>query len=439
MAFSTQKEFFHVPFMNETYEFECQEACVKLKSYPSTVDDRSWAADEDKKSRFVADLVACNMIGVRGGRGGSPVSPGAPFGRPGDAGPGGLVVGDSLINAAGATIGNLQDLLVQNNVLERRLADSHDRLATAKDENAEIKRIMSKRYDPEKSKVLRNKIRELANDNKIDPRDEQELNQLQEAVEDMNKAFEILQAENAHLKRLIEKQSRRCKMESLKIDPEQSNDIQYLQNKVNDLGKELAFLRQAEDELLRMNPSGPYSPDLDANDIRKIVAERDALRKKCKALKALEGKVNDLQGKAMEADYLSHDLSENLNHQNAMINDMQNEMEDMQKYYENEVEQSKFNEEVLKCRCDQLKEELMNSKCAAQRAECLQMEVDVLRNELRKRDVALNAYDCQYQQLMHKAKMFKNAGYRFLDVLPESGSDSCFSGAEEEEGGECTC
>ncbi|XP_030371206.1 uncharacterized protein LOC115621645 [Scaptodrosophila lebanonensis] len=202
-----------------------------------------------------------------------------------------------------------------------------------------------------KSKALRNKIRELADANKIDPRDEQELNQLQEAVEGIYKTFEILQAENAHLKR----------------------------------------------------------------------------------------KVNDLQGKAMEAEYLSHDLSANLNHQNAMIDNMENDMEDMQKYYEREVEQSKFNEEVLKCRCDQLKEELMNSKCAAQSAECLQIEVDVLRNELRKRDVALNAYDCQYQQLMRKSKMFRKTGYRLLDVLPESGNDSCFSGAEEEEGGECTC
>jgi len=47
-----------------------------------------------------------------------------------------------------------------------------------------------------------------------------------------------------------------------------------------------------------------------------------------------------------------------------------------------------------------MKQELVASKCAAQRAQCLQMEIDVLRNELRKRDIAINAYDCQYQQLM---------------------------------------
>ncbi|KRF78821.1 uncharacterized protein [Drosophila virilis] len=65
MAYSTQKVFFHVPFMNETLEFYCQDPCVKLKSYPSTIDDRSWAASDDKKSRFVSDLVSCNTPSIR--------------------------------------------------------------------------------------------------------------------------------------------------------------------------------------------------------------------------------------------------------------------------------------------------------------------------------------------------------------------------------------
>lgn len=47
-----------------------------------------------------------------------------------------------------------------------------------------------------------------------------------------------------------------------------------------------------------------------------------------------------------------------------------------------------------------MKQELASAKAAIKRAECQQMEIDVLRNELRKRDIALNAYDCQYQQLM---------------------------------------
>lgn len=37
---------------------------------------------------------------------------------------------------------------------------------------------------------------------------------------------------------------------------------------------------------------------------------------------------------------------------------------------------------------------------AAKRCECMQDEIGFLRNELRKRDTALSAYDCQYQQLM---------------------------------------
>lgn len=60
MAFSTQKDFFYVPFMNENVENKgCKKACVKLKSYESTIDDRSWASDETKQSKFLSDLVTC--------------------------------------------------------------------------------------------------------------------------------------------------------------------------------------------------------------------------------------------------------------------------------------------------------------------------------------------------------------------------------------------
>uniref|UniRef100_W8AJK4 Uncharacterized protein n=1 Tax=Ceratitis capitata TaxID=7213 RepID=W8AJK4_CERCA len=59
MAYSTQKEFFHVPFMNETVDYECLKACVKLKTYQSTIDDRSWAMDESLQSRFLSDLITC--------------------------------------------------------------------------------------------------------------------------------------------------------------------------------------------------------------------------------------------------------------------------------------------------------------------------------------------------------------------------------------------
>ena len=42
----------------------------------------------------------------------------------------------------------------------------------------------------------------------------------------------------------------------------------------------------------------------------------------------------------------------------------------------------------------------MRAKCEGQKAEGLQMENACLRNEIMKRDVALNDYDCQYKQLM---------------------------------------
>ncbi|EDW98032.1 uncharacterized protein LOC6537779 [Drosophila yakuba] len=456
MAFSTQKEFFHVPFSNETYEFECVDACVKLKRYPSTIDDRSWSANEDKKSQFVADLVACNSP-IKKERDGEPTAR-TPLG-PEDEYGSNLVVGDSLINAADDTIGRMQDLMIKNNMLQKKLADSDDKLRTANQETDEIKRIMDQRYDPDKSKALKKKIKQLADDNKITPQDEKELNNLQAAIDDMNKAHDILEAENANLKRLIEKQSKRCKMDSIPIDPEKSNDIPYLQKKIDDLGKELALLREFEDEVMKRcakkcgaeggggggagpaartqgSPGkGSFSPDKDAANIQKILADRDALRKKCKELEELGDKVNQLEEKANEAECLTCNLEDHLRKQCQCMEQLQCEMHDMQNYYENEVDKARGNEEILKCRCKQMKQELLAAKCAVQRAQCQQMEIDVLRNELRKRDTALNAYDCQFQQIMMKAKMFKAAGYRFLDDLPPDCTESCVDGPGEEEDG----
>lgn len=47
-----------------------------------------------------------------------------------------------------------------------------------------------------------------------------------------------------------------------------------------------------------------------------------------------------------------------------------------------------------------MKEDLIRARCCAQKAECLQMEIATLRNELMRRDLALSDYDCQYKQLM---------------------------------------
>ncbi|EDW82919.2 uncharacterized protein Dwil_GK23613 [Drosophila willistoni] len=453
MAFSTQKEFYYVPFMNQSYDSECQEVCVKLKSYHSTVDDRSWAADVHKKSRFVADLIACNtpidgrrVQGIDHGGVSSMAGPtkginnrpsvetaknrgGEVFSSSGSQSSGygneavshgaqysdSLLDGDSLITAADATIIGMHELMVKNNILPRQIIKSDDKIKTSKNKNDDIKRILSQRCDPEKIEAIQKKIKKLADAKSISPADVIDLNDLQKFIEDMVKAHDILKAENAILRRLIEKQSKRCTMESLIIDPEKNNDIPFLQNKIDSLSKELNMLRKAEDKQLKSTKLGAHVGDynLDSNadtvfskdtgldNINKIIAERNALRKKIEALSDLEIKVNELQQKANLAEGVSDDLSRNLNEQDQYINDMENEIQEMQKYYESEVDKSKCNEAFLKCRCDDMRQQLMTAKCAAQRAECQVMEIDVLRGELRKRDNALNAYDCQYQQLMN--------------------------------------
>lgn len=379
MAYSTQKNFFHVPFGTDNVEYECIDACVKLKSYPSTIDDRSWSADEDIKSQFVADLVACSLIpkSKTGGQGdprsgdkGGGAAPRSLSGSPEDEYGSDLVVGDSLINAADDTLGRMQSLMIKNNMLQRKLDDSNAKLETANDEADDIKRIMEQKYDPQKSKALKDKIKELADDGKITPKDEKDLNDLQASIDDMNKAHDILAAENANLKRLIEKQSLRCKLDSVQVDPEKSSDVPYLQQKIDDLGKEVALLRKMEDDYLKKcatscgrggspesgggggAPSkGAFSPDKDAENIKKILAERDALRRKLKNLEDIGDKVSQLEEKACEAEQISGELENSLQQQNECMCSMQRDMQDMQCYYENEVEKAKGNEEILKV-CD---------------------------------------------------------------------------------------
>nr|ACE79729.1 coiled-coil Y protein [Drosophila grimshawi] len=571
MAFSTQKEFFHVPFMSELPDFNCPKVCVKLKSYPSTVDDRSWAADEDKKSRFVADLVSCNIPlnlqndddnggpggraegrgGVRPGQQGqgrevvggpgqgrgsyggpgqegqgpegragagpggqgpegygpgvqdqgrqgpgvqgpSRQGPGGPgpggqgpggsrsdgqapggqgaggygsgrqgpggqgtggqgpgaydgprysggpggqgpggYGRsgdrggPGGQGPGGQgqggyggpggpggpddlgengIAGDSLIIAAHDTIENMKNAMKKNNLLDRDQATPEDRKDRPRMENAELRRLMDERYDPGTSRVFRDKIQELSDSRKFDKSDERDLLNIHKAVDDMNKSHDILESQNSNLRRLIEKQSRRASIESIRIDPERSNDVNYLQNKINNMGKELIVLRQAEDEFQRSGGAkfGSWAcscdhqdPDTDIDDIQLILSERQALRMQIQELSPLNAKLKK------QADYDVEEMARNFCAQNQYIADMENDIQEMQHYYEHEVEKSKYNEELLKCRCNELQQQVVGLQPAMHRSEVFQMEIDVLRNELRKRDLALNAYDCQYQQLMN--------------------------------------
>lgn len=57
---------------------------------------------------------------------------------------------------------------------------------------------------------------------------------------------------------------------------------------------------------------------------------------------------------------------------------------------------------------EDLKEQLMEAKCMAQKTDLLQMEASCLRNEILKRDMALSDYDCQYKQLMVSIAIFKH-------------------------------
>ncbi|XP_028894772.1 keratin, type I cytoskeletal 9 isoform X4 [Zeugodacus cucurbitae] len=491
MAFSTQKEFFHVPFMNETVDYECRKACVKLKTYQSTIDHRSWAMDESLQSRFLSDLINCQSpvggfgdgdveddydnaydrdgTGVAGrvqgrgldaGRGGRPKQgtesgyvgqPGmsgdegaGPSGRgrmggtggggPGkggsggggpSGGPGSLISADSVLACANEQMGRMQELLLHKKNLEKQLEVSNERLKVSNMENDKIKAIMNKKFDGNNSKDFYNKIQKLTSSGKISKGEENELLQIYNKFEDMSKAYEILQAENAYLKRLMEKLSLRASFETLKVEPEKSADIGFLQNEVNKLRKEVSILRKFEDDKLRgtMDNRNKMS-DQDAETLKAIIKERNSLREKCKTFKDLEAKVYELQKIAKEADKMSDSLSSDLDSQSKHINKMEHEMKQMQDYYEDQIAKHKFNEDILRCQLDEMKEDLIRARCSAQKAECLQMEIGSLRNELMRRELALNDYNCQYNQLMYKAKKFRNSGYCMCNRDPDAGHDN---------------
>ncbi|XP_036346540.1 keratin, type I cytoskeletal 10-like [Rhagoletis pomonella] len=516
MAFSTQKEFFHVPFMNETVDYECRRACVKLKTYQSTTDDRSWAMDESLQSRFLSDLVTCQTPvggfgigdddeyendeagpaggqrrinrnygrggdgrGARGkhaddgnrysasagidgdvgssgpsgsGRGGGYApqygyrnaayiggggvghgagasgggASGGGGGVAGKQGQGGLVTADSVLACANEQMGRLQDLLLDKQKLEKQLEVSNERLKVANMENDKIKAIMNDRFDSNHAKDFYNKIQKLATSGKINRSEENELLHIYNKIEDMNKAYEVLQAENAHLKRLMEKLSLRASYEAIKMEPEKSNDVPFLQNEVNKLRQEVSMLRKYEDDKLkgRTDSNRNKSPDVDPETLKATIKERNALREKCKTFKELEARVYELQKIANEADKMSDSLSNDLDNQSKHIVEMEQEMKQMQDYYEDQMDKLKYNEDVLKCKLEEMKEDLIRARCSAQKAECLQMEISCLRNELMRRDRSLNDYDCQYKQLMYKAQKFRNSGYCMCYRNPDAGHDN---------------
>ncbi|XP_033172773.1 golgin subfamily A member 5-like [Drosophila mauritiana] len=369
MAFSTQKEFFHIPYINENYELNCTGVCVNLKTYPSSIDDRSWSENEEKKSRFVSDLVACNNPNfVKHGnetetKNIKSESRGENFKILIDPYGSNLLLEDSLINAADDAIDWLQDLM-KRNILNNQLPESDMKLLPIRMDNAEIKRIMNQSYNRDNARILQAKLNDWIN-SKNELHEEKELKEIVRTIDDMDKAQDLLEAENAYLKRIIEKQSMRCRLDSLEINPEQSTDVKYLQTKINEMGKELSLLRQTEDMLIRkcaqmcrsecseafkiegVYMNNAFSLEHDILNIQRILQERDGLRKKCKRLEALGEKLKALEKKANEAENISEDLEDNINQQNQYIDDIQTEMDKMKNYYDNEVDKAKGLEKLL--------------------------------------------------------------------------------------------
>ncbi|XP_061401196.1 centrosomal protein of 112 kDa, partial [Musca vetustissima] len=403
MAFSTQKDFFHVPFMNETAELECKKACVKLKSYESSLDYRSWARDKTKQSKFLEDLVTCQL----------PVSIKENFNfflkilimPPVQLQLPNLSAGDSLLQCANIHLADYQKLMNIKDSLENQLQISNERLQTSNNENLKIKEILTTKLDSNTSKDFYNKIQQLTANGKLNKNEENEMLKIQQKIENLQKAYEIFQAENNYLRRLIEKLSLRATITDLpSTDNETSNDIKYLQKEINSLRKECKLLRGIEDDYLRKKFDVGGQPttitDEDAKNIKMIIEERNDLRKKCKSLQTLESKVVELQNKTQAQ-------GSNLEAQGSYINQMETEMEKCHAYYKNELQQIGFREKCLKEQLKDLQNELIMAKCQLQKMESQQMELCGLRNELAKRDLALHDYDCQYQQLMGVVKEFQ--------------------------------
>ncbi|XP_073840944.1 uncharacterized protein [Musca autumnalis] len=492
MAFSTQKDFFHVPFMNELPDYECKKACVKLKSYESSLDYRSWARDKTKQSKFLQDLVACELPV---GAGEEPMQHGdnretridkeivkataqyrdVPVKSDNVARPPvksevkpmaiakstpsvvsspshpkktdtanadevlqshttvhkqksklsannnkaehlpvqqmpNLSAGDSLLQCATIHLTDYQRLMNVKDSLEKQLMVSQERLETTTHENFKIKEILASKLDSNISNDFNQKIQKLIASGKLNKNEENEMLQIHQKMENILKVYEIRQAENNYLRRLIEKLTLRATIEDIAVDNETSSDLNYLHKEINALRRECKLLRSMEDEYLRNKMEKPQTTSLsdeDAKNIKKIIEERNALRNKCKSLQALEHTVAELQHKTHEKEKTNNALHNNLQAQGSYIQGMESEMEKLHTYYRNELQQVEVRERCLKEQLKDLQNELILCKCQLQRVESLQRENDCLHKELAKRDMALHDYDCQYKQLMDVVKEFQ--------------------------------
>ncbi|KAL9873084.1 uncharacterized protein ACN427_014059 isoform 2-T3 [Glossina fuscipes fuscipes] len=408
MAYSTQKDFFHVPFMDEHLEFACRPDCVKLKRYNSIIADSAWALDDKKQSKYLYDLVLCETPGLlktcsKADMGMSRVASGA-----GDEGLltqlSSISAGDSLLQCANTHLAEYQKLLNVKTSLENELNVSNERLKSATQENKKIKEILTTKLDANTCKDFYNKVRELVSSGKLNKNEENEMLQIHKKIENMLKAYEILRAENNYIKRLVEKLANRCSLEKIKTEPEQSKDVDYLQKEVDKLRKECIMLRDMEDgyQKIKQEMQDKYCSqkrlsDRDAENIKAIISDRNNLRDKCKSFNQ---RVGDMQKK-------ERNLNKDLENKAKSCANLEAEMQKMRKYYEDQMQQACFREECLKAQLEDLKEDFMQVKCQAQKSDMLQMEVSCLRNEILKRDMALSDYDCQYKQLMSLKMIMK--------------------------------
>ncbi|XP_013116401.2 putative leucine-rich repeat-containing protein DDB_G0290503 [Stomoxys calcitrans] len=479
MAFSTQMEFFHVPFMHEEPEYKCKTACVQLKSYDSCKDNRSWSRDKRKRSQFLSDLVTCQlpMEDVETNKEvmaadmssavyksadtpsrtnvGNPQSRSVMAKTAGDANmPSRSVMtnaklplsqhnvgdstplkptksetideistatvtrtdqeisqlnaitigGDSLLECANAHLTDYQKLLNLNTSLEMQLAISDERLKIADEENHNIKEMLTSKLDHNMSKDFFNKIQKLITNGKLTKNEENEFLQICKKMENMQRTYDVVRAENNYVKRLVEKLSARVTMEQLQIDNETSTDVKYLQNKINTLRKECLMLRTIEDDYHKAkqaNQTAGNPAEQDIENIKQIIKERNVLREKCNSLKNLEQTVATLKDKNKQLHSANSVLHNDLAQQYSCIRSKEWDMHNMQKDYEQKLEKAYHEKQCLRAQLKDLNDEIVKLKCQTLKTEMVRKENACLRNEISKRDTMLCEYDCQYKQLMN--------------------------------------
>jgi len=462
MAFSTQKDFFNVPFLDETVEFECVDHCLKIKTYGSTFDDRSWAAGDTQQSKFLYDLVNCLTPGGQGGEGaglgdggaGQQRGRGRDRPRGASAGPsasgisagsrrsrdgglqgagssrmgGNLMVGDSVLACANEQLAKLERLLREKDM---QLEASRECLKNTREENQKIKQILGSQIDCKTIKQFKDVLCRLSKKGCMEKCEQDEIKCLINNLESMSKHIEVIKAENCNLKRLVQKLQCRIGLDDLKIEKETCTDVNELQNKVTRLQKELCLLRKYEEEGLKKVPFDNQKDDY-VKQVETICQERDELRRRCERLRDMEGRYNELQKIAKEYESKSGCLSQSLNSKNKYICDMEHQMKQMHDFYEGELSKEKCAEDDLKCQIEQLRCELSKIRSHGGDSESLRDEIACLRQEIMKRDIAISDYECQYKQLMYKIKIFKSYGYRMPsfdefhnDESPFDDNDSC--------------